>query len=162
MLVMLASLPCLEGVLVHQPAGVMEGGGGQTGGLVVGGLKTHTSHPSSAIDNYRSWMTEGGDGGGCWRKTNLSAILQCLSSQLVTLKHQSRVIISNCWRNRTQGFGPLSRFSSALMGEREEQKLEREERETGSSAGDGWAPSFRTELMGFCVMFKPVCLEPKP
>ena len=27
------------------------------------------------------------------------------------------MIISNCWRNRTQRFGPLSRFSSALMGE---------------------------------------------
>lgn len=40
--VMFASLPHLEGVRVHQAAGVMGKGGCQAGGgLLVGGLKTH-------------------------------------------------------------------------------------------------------------------------
>lgn len=47
--VMFASLPHLEGVLVHQAAGVMGRGGCLAeGGLVVGGLKTHMHpHPVS-------------------------------------------------------------------------------------------------------------------
>lgn len=130
--VMFASLPHLEGVLVHQAAGVMERGGCLAeGGLVVGGLKTHTHPIPSAGERYQEWDDcgcgsrgkqgrEWGGGGGEvleWKNTISQALLQCLSSQLVTLKHQSWVIISNCWRKRTQWFGPLSRFSSALMGE---------------------------------------------
>ena len=67
----------------------------------------------------REWWWWGGGGLLEWKNTISPALLQCLSSQLVTLKDQSWVIISNCWRNRTQRFGPVSRFSSALMGERE-------------------------------------------
>lgn len=54
--VMFASLPHLEGVLVHQAAGVMERGGCLAeGGLVVGGLKTHTHPIPSAGERYQEW-----------------------------------------------------------------------------------------------------------
>lgn len=47
--VMFASLPHLEGVLVHQAAGVMERGGCLAeGGPVAGGLKTRT-HPIPSV-----------------------------------------------------------------------------------------------------------------
>lgn len=78
-------------------------GAWQRGGLVVGGLKTHTHPIPSAGERYQEWDDcgcgsrgkqgrEWGGGGGEvleWKNTISQALLQCLSSQLVTLKHQS-------------------------------------------------------------------------
>lgn len=104
--VMFASLPRPEGVLVHQAAWVTEGVGAWQRGSWQWGVLRHTCTPiPSAGERYKEWddcdgggsrekgRESGGGGGGVaaleWKNTISPALLQCLSSQLVTLKHKS-------------------------------------------------------------------------